>query len=287
MGWFNLEKYYTREGTGVYKNAPQKKSAPRRFFEILWRKLSRLIQANLLYILLSLPVLTGGLAQAGLTYITRSAVRGKFAYPGSDFFRTIRRTWKQALPVGLITLAVHAVLWFNLYFYVLNIFFRNDGSAAPASIGLMLGITLMVMLLFSFMNYYIPLMIITFSLTLKQIYKNALMFAFYNIKQNLIIFLSLFGTIAVVCLMFIWLDFRILTLILLLLYVLIYPAYRSLLIQFTIFPFVKKTMIDPYYKEHPEADRKAMRALGLEDDDEDAVFTDRPDDAHPLDKSDS
>lgn len=38
-------------------------------------------------------------------------------------------------------------------------------------------------------------------------------------------------------------------------------------------------MIDPYYAAHPEADRRAMRALNLEDDtEEDAVFTDGPTD---------
>jgi hypothetical protein len=38
---------------------------------------------------------------------------------------------------------------------------------------------------------------------------------------------------------------------------------------------MKKTMIDPYYKEHPEADRSVMRLLNLDlDEDTDAVFRD-------------
>ncbi|MBQ6707210.1 MAG: DUF624 domain-containing protein [Clostridia bacterium] len=275
MGWFGFEKFYTRPGAGVYRNAPQKKSTPRRFFEIFGRKFTRLVQANLLYILLSLPVLTGGLAEAGLTFITRSAARGKFAYPAHDFFRTVRRTWKQALPAGLITLLVNAVLGFNVYFYAGQIFFPVNG-AAPVSTWLLLGVTLLGMLIFSFMNYYVSLMIITFDLTLKQIYKNAVLFAFFNFKQNFLIFLSLLGTVAVAVMPMLFVDIRIWLIVLGLLYILIYPSYRSLLIQITVFPFIKKTMIDPYYKDHPDADRKGMRALGLEDTDPDAVFSDRP-----------
>ncbi len=278
MGFFGLENYYTRAGSGVYKNAPQKKSTPRRFFEIFFRKFTRLVQVNLLYVLLSLPVVTGGLADAGLTFITRSAARGKFAYPAHDFFRTIRRTWKQALPAGLITLVVNAVLGFNVYFYLCQILFPADGTAAPVTTWLMLGVTLLGMLIFSFMNYYIPLMIITFSLSLKQIYKNAVLFAFFNFKQNLLIFLSLLGTVAAGVLPMLFIDFRIWLIVLALLYILIYPSYRSLLIQVTVFPFIKKTMIDPYYEANPDADRKGMRALGLEDNDPDAVFTDRAED---------
>ncbi len=277
MGWFGLEKYYTREGSGIYKNAPQKKSAFRRFFEIFGTKFPRLVQVNLLYILLSLPVVTGGLAEAGMTYVTRSAARGKFSYPAHDFFRTIRRNWKQALPVGLITLLVNAVLGFNIYFYICQIFFRTDGASAPASTWLLLGVTLLGLLVFSFMNYYIPMMVITFSLSLKQIYKNAVLFAFFNFKQNLLIFLSLLGSATVMAAPMVVVDFRIWLILLALLYLLIYPAYRSLLIQFSIFPFIKETMIDPYYKDHPDADRSGMRALGLEEkNDPDAVFDDQP-----------
>ena len=49
------------------------------------------------------------------------------------------------------------------------------------------------------------------------------------------------------------------------------PAFRYLLIQFFTFGSIKKYIIDPYYKEHPDADIDKRRDLGLEvpeDDDE-------------------
>lgn len=276
MGLFDqLQNYYTREGAGVYKNGPQK-SPFRRFMEIIGNKWTSLLRANLLYILLALPLVTCGLGEAGLTYITRGAARGKFTYPVHDFFATVRRTWKRALPIGLINLVIWLIFGFNAYFYISSLFFRADGSEAPSSHWLMLGLNLIGMLLFAFMNYYIPMMLITFDLKLKQMYKNAFMFALHNFKSNLGIFGILFGVVLVFMLPMLFIDYRIWGAVLLLLYILFYPAFRSLLIQFSIFPYIKKTMIDPYYKEHPEADRSVMRVLNLEVEDgmEDAVFED-------------
>lgn len=276
MGLFDqLQGYYTREGAGIYKNAPQK-GPVRRFFEIFGNKWTSLLRANLLYILLSLPLVTNGLGEAGLTYITRNAARGKFAYPAHDFFKTVRRTWKRALPVGLINLAVWLVFGFNAYFYISSLFFRADGSSAPSSHWLMLGLNLLGMLMFEFMCYYIPIMLVTFDLKLKQMYKNAFMFSLHNFKSNLGIFGILFGITLLLLLPMLFMDYRIWLAVLLLLFILIYPAFRSLLVQYCVFPYIKKNMIDPYYKEHPEADKKAMRALNIdvEDEQEDAVFDD-------------
>lgn len=276
MGLFDaLARYYTKEGKGIYKNAPQKKSAFRTFFEILGTKWTSLVRANLLYVLLSLPLITNGLARMGLTYITRNAARRKFAYPAADFFSTIGRTWEKALPIGFINLLVWAVLGFNTYFYTASLFFRTDGSEAPSMHWLLLAVTVVGMLMFTFMNYYIPFMVITFELNLKQMYKNAFMFALHNFKTNLGVFGILFAVLAVLVSPALFVDYRIWGAVLLLLYLMIYPAFRSLLIQFAIFPYIKKVMIDPFYKEHPDADRTALRLLNLDDTAEDAVFEDR------------
>ena len=42
------------------------------------------------------------------------------------------------------------------------------------------------------------------------------------------------------------------------------PSFRYLLIQFFTFGSIKKYIIDPYYKEHPDADIDKRRDLGLE-----------------------
>ena len=45
---------------------------------------------------------------------------------------------------------------------------------------------------------------------------------------------------------------------------LIFPAFRSYLIQYNIFPLIKKHIIDPYYESHPDEDRTILRTLNIE-----------------------
>ena len=53
MAFLGLFGNYDKPGPGVDKDEP-KKAAPVRFFEILWRKLSKLVQLNLTFMILSL-----------------------------------------------------------------------------------------------------------------------------------------------------------------------------------------------------------------------------------------
>ena len=96
-GFFGLFNY-NKEGPGVEKNAP-KKRAFIVFFEIYGRKFWNLFYANLLFLLTNLPIVTRGLADVGLTKITRNYAREKHAFVKEDFFETVKRNWKQALSV--------------------------------------------------------------------------------------------------------------------------------------------------------------------------------------------
>ena len=61
-------------------------------------------------------------------------------------------------------------------------------------------------------------------------------------------------------------------------YIFVFPAFRSFLIQFCIFPVVKKYIIDPYYREHPDEDIEKRKDLNLEvesgEEEEESVFED-------------
>lgn len=271
-GFFGLFDY-SKEGPGIDKNAPKKKGFIV-FFEIFFRKFWKLICVNLLYVLISLPVLTMGLAEAGMTYITRNFAREKHAFVSGDFFDTIKKNWKQALSYGIINVVLSLLIAFDIWFF--------NANAASEEAGIMqyilLALIFMVFIIFSFMKYYIPMMIITFKLSLKQVFKNSLIFAFAGLKRNLLISLVLILCYAVGFLL-VWGFGYIGITIVLFLYILIFPAFRSLLIQYNVFPLIKKHMIDPYYKEHPGEDKEAKRALNIEDeeaaDDEEApVFQD-------------
>ena len=267
-GFFGLFDY-NKPGPGVDKNSPKKKGFVI-FFEIYFRKFWKLIIANLLYVLVSLPVLTSGMAEVGLTYITRNFAREKHAFVSGDFFDTIKKNWKQALPIGIVNLLLTFMIGFDIWFFAAN----TKGIMGYIMVALIITIAIV----FTFMKYYMAMLIITFKLTWKQIYKNSLIFAFAGMKRNILISLGLLLCYALAFLL-IWFLFPIGLVIVILLYIFFFPAFRSYLIQYNIFPLIKKHMIDPYYKEHPGEDKEAKRALNIEDENDEpdenvAVFQD-------------
>lgn len=269
-GFFGLFDY-SRPGPGISKNAPQKKGFVV-FFEIYARKFWKLMVANLLFALVSLPVVTSGLANVGLTFVTRNFAREKHAFIPEDFFDRIKKNWKQALLVGIINLIFDALIAFGVYFYVLQAVY---GKSLIYFIGIAL--ILAIALIYTFMKYYIYMLMITFKLSIKQIYKNSIILSLTGFKRNILIsfVLALFYGLGVLLL---FINTGIGILLNILAYVLVFPAFRSLLIQFTVFPTVKKYMIDPYYKEHPNEDIEAKRSLNIgeesEEDEEERIFED-------------
>ncbi len=267
---------YNTPGPGVSKDEPEKKPFFK-FFELYFRKFWKLMVANLLYVLVSLPVVTRGLAEVGLTHVTRQFAREKHVFLPSDFFEAIKKNWKQGLVFGILELVLGAAVAYSLYFYW-------AGTVNEFSLGtiLPLAIALFITMMFVFTWYYVYIQIITFKMSFKQIIKNSVLFAAGGVKQNFILTLvqTVIIVLVAVCLMY----FERVTLgIVIPAYLLVYPAFRSFMIQFTVFPLVKKAIIDPYYKEHPGEDIEKRRELNLEAEDvavtepeKAPIFTDAP-----------
>ncbi len=254
MGLFSDR--YTKEGKGVDKNAPEKNGLFR-FFELFKRHFSKLVTGNLLYVVLSLPVVTVGLASAGLTYICRAAARDQHSFPVSDFFETVKKNWKQALAVGLIDLAVSLLFAYNIYWAFLQL----EGGGISAQI--YFGVTLAVIILYRFSSYYRYSMLITFKIKLSQIYKNSFIFAMSAVTSNLIIGIThLVCYIAAFLLLYFVRPYFSLAIIMILGF-LIYPAFSCFLEQYCTFTPIRKHMIDPYYEAHPDDDILLRRRLGL------------------------
>ena len=253
FGLFNYEK----EGPGISKNAPKKKTFIV-FFETFFRNFWKFIIINLVYCLISLPVLTNGLASAGITNVTRNIARDKHSFGVSDFMDTIKKNWKQVLPAGIINTIIYIILVFDAYF------FYTSSTGIMGSIGL--GIVLCMLFIFTVMNYYVWTLCITFKFTLKQIYKNSFKFVFINMKMNLLCFFVILLIYAANIAIFLLLlpYFYIVVTFELLLYVLLFPSFRFLLVQFCTFPSIKKYIIDPYYLEHPDEDIDKRHDLGIE-----------------------
>lgn len=253
FGLFNYEK----EGPGISKNAPKKKTFVV-FFETFFRNFWKFITVNLVYAVMSIPIITNGLASVGITNITRNIARDKHSFGLSDFFDTIKKNWKQALGAGIINTLIYIILFFDLYF------FHSQKNETMAVVGL--GITLSMLFFFTVMNYFIWTLMITFRFSLKQIYRNSFKFVFINLKCNLLCLVSLLAVHAVYLgILFLLKSYWLFVLTIeLLLYILTYPSFKYLLTQYCIFPSVKKYIIDPYYEEHPDEDIEKRRDLGIE-----------------------
>ncbi len=277
---------YSKEGPGVSKNAPQKRAFVV-FFEIYLRKFWKLICAGLLHLLVSLPLITRGWADAGLAFITRNYAREKHAFIREDFFETIKKNRGQAFACGIINLLATGLLFFNMFYYlptlmpgVYALLGMDTAAFEPISLSpihyLVMMVTMCGYILFTWMKYYIPFLVVTFKLRTKQVYKNAFIFAIAGLKPNLLISVVLLAVYALLVGIFLLMPYDLTLIIVLMLYVLLVPAFRSFLIQFCIFPTIKKWMIDPYYKENPDADKQARLDLNLEVEEEPVAPQDEP-----------
>lgn len=276
MGFFGMSNY-TKEGPGVPKNGPKKRPFVV-FFEIYARKFWNIMVAGLLWVLVDLPLITRGWADAGLTFITRNYSREKHAFVREDFFETIKKNRGQAFWIGLINQLITGVMLYNIITYALGLF-----PALYALLGvdiatvqqlkpldprmldyIIMACTMFGYLVFTWMKYYIPFLVITFRLSTKQIYKNAFLFAVVGLKTNLLISAVLLLVYGLMVGAFLLIPTPLTLVILFLIWLLLIPGFRSLLIQFSIFPLIKKLMIDPYYKDNPHADKQARIDLNLE-----------------------
>ncbi len=267
---------YEKPGPGIDKHAPKKKGIAL-FWEIFREKFWNFVPLSLLYWLLCLPVLTVGLADIGITYITRNYTRRKPVFTASDFFSTIKKNWKQALPVGMINLLITAILLFAMgfYYYFWDTHFLYKIGFAVAGC---------IFVVFSFIKYYINMLMVTFNLSIKQLYRNSLLLSSAGLKENLIItgaLLVIYGILFGLPLLWVYIfEDALITIIMGILTLLFLPAIQSFIIQFCVFPVIKKHMIDPYYEAHPEEAKRDKALLNLfedeeEDDGEESLFTDR------------
>lgn len=212
FGMFNQQK----EGPGVDKDAPPEPRAVI-FFKVIGRKFWNLISINLLYFifnlpaipalmaammfafpetisesplmdiltrfalgtfLLCVPVVAVGPAQSGMTYILRNYSREEHAFIWMDFKDAAKKNFKQSLIISTIDFLALIVLCIAINFYLRY----PDGGMMMKIIA---GFVITAFLIFTMMHIYIYPMLVTFNLKLKDIYKNALIFALIKFIPNL------------------------------------------------------------------------------------------------------
>ncbi len=233
MGLFNG---YQKEGRGVDKN----EKTPRfiLFFKIYFRKFWNLLLLNVLYVLFCIPIVTIGPATAGFTKILRNYAREEHAFLWGDFIETFKKNFKQAFLFSLIELLVFGFLLIDFLAlgYVTNGIMHTLSMAA-----ILLTITVCV-----FMHYYVYNMMVTFSLTIKQLIKNAFIFCWVGFLRNLFLTIVIVGLAILILNSSAYID------VVLFFFGFLYFSFCGLLINFMVNPLIKKHMIDGYDPETGE-----------------------------------
>jgi len=212
---------FTKPGPGVQKNAPPKPRAIV-FFEIFFRKFWHLVKLNMLFFLLNLPailimpfiaqifahnliksggidgeglyalavyfalgavficipVVTVGPSQAGFTYVLRNFAREEHAFIGGDFKEHALKNIRESAVICFIDLVAVFIVSIDISFY----FRANRGNFLLSALS---GLVVLFFVIFLMMHLYIYPMLVTFKLSVKQIYKNALIFAVIRFFPNL------------------------------------------------------------------------------------------------------
>lgn len=271
-----------KDGEGVKKDGPKKKPFFE-FFEIYFSNFWKLMTAGLLSIPFSLLLIPNTLGACGITHITRNATRRRPYFAVTDFFDTIKKNWKQALPISIINLTITGLIFFDLYYF----FFLpspkeggSNGSETFAIIGL--AIAVLALIVFSGMKYYLNMLIITFDLPIKRLYKNSFNLTFINFWRTLLVEIILFALYAIpLALFYLFGATAQIGQLMVILYLVgglvFFPGFKSFLTSWLTFPVIKKIMIDPYYEKNPDKDIEKRRELGILENDplsEDRIFTD-------------
>lgn len=244
----------TREGKGVKKNEMKKK----RFFlfwELVFRKITKLSALNLIYVLCCIPVVTIGPATAGLMYVLRNMANEKPVFIAHDFFDAFKKNFKPAFVAGIIILLVFAIAIFSGTFYIslgssdVQNFFGMDPQMT-ATFGTVAAIVSFVAGFFMmFMSYYVYLLIVTVDLPLKKIFKNSALLAIAAFKTNIIttFFVIILVGASVLGLLIVPINFFVTILLLVFL-----VAFIHFIIAFNSYQYIKKYVTDPFYEAKGE-----------------------------------
>jgi len=196
----------------------------------------------ILMLLSLLVVFTFGPVNVGTTYILRNMVREEPVFLWSDFKYAMKRNLKQAIPMGIIDVAVIGILVYDIFWFNTNAQSSQSGMIVP-----MLIVSWAALILYFLMRMYIYLMIVTVDLKLTKILKNAVFFAILGFKRNI---MAMFGIIIMsvltFALMIVFLPIGII------IPFTVFFSFAGFMSAYAAYPKIKQIMIDPYYADHPD-----------------------------------
>ena len=134
--------------------------------------------------------------------------------------------------MGLLDLAVIGMSAFSLMSYYVNY----------ARYYFFFWTMLLIVMLYTFIRFYLYTIMVTFELSFFQIIKNSMIFCLLGFVRNMIMFAAICGMIFLV----VWLGTIFMPLFVISLFILIF-ATSSFMGTYAAYPKIKQYMIDPYY----------------------------------------
>lgn len=207
---------YDKPGKGIEKDAPKKRGIFL-YAELFWRKLGLLVKSNILYFVVSIPVLVlyhflcwfalcilktdgapsvrtlilstillavfwgTGPVSCGYTYLLRNFAREEHVFLMSDFFEKIKENFKAGLLVLVADSAVILLGSTALAFYT-RLLKSGYGFAKYIICAL-----LVMAMLYTFMHYYIYELTVTFENKFMTTVRNSFILASATIPMNLVL----------------------------------------------------------------------------------------------------
>ncbi len=268
MGLFNS---YLKEGKGVEKRTVRP-IRPLFFLELFFRKFGKLIQLNLLYVLVTIPLWISVLlyvlsdtmikepslafigefiASVGLVFIVFSPVIGPATagashilqcfstempvFLCSEFFEHAKKNFKQATLMTLLNGVFIVSFAFTLIYGNQPLFFFGEA----VTLSVMQIPLLIVNIIFILVSYYAYTMMVMFKLKFSDVLKNSLIFALAKLPLNLFVLI-------LVCALSYLAFFKVLIGPIFL--ALILYALCGFIVVFSVYPTLEKHMLIPAKK---------------------------------------
>lgn len=147
-------------------------------------KLFDVVALNLVFIIVCIPLVTIGPAISALYYASVKSIRRDRSYPIKEFFKALKRDFKQSFIVGLILVLAAAIIYVDIRFVVDYI--KNNFTA-------MRYVYLVIGLVISFISVYIFPLISRFSLKISGLFRLSFYLAIRHLLTTIVSIILLFG----------------------------------------------------------------------------------------------
>ncbi|NLN55973.1 MAG: hypothetical protein GX148_06725 [Clostridiales bacterium] len=184
-------------------------------------------------------LITFGLSNVGMAYLTRGFVRRENMFIWHDYWYAIKKNIKQGLIVGITDTALCYLLYYALIFY--------SSSRDSYYLQVFFYLTIAFAVMYFIMRMYIYYMLITFDLKIRKIFKNALIFSVLGLKRNIMAILGIAFTVFVNIYIYVFLPS-----VGVLLPFIFTTGLMYFITAYCVYPVIDNFMIKPYYKDQPK-----------------------------------